>query len=143
MDQASRSGLLEDSRFKEISSLKKKQVPHQLHWFLEEDYFSDELLGLYTAEIENFKKVASEAFDIFQQATTKLLADRQLHTLGIPKFFEECIYYSWERKQHHPFFTGRFDINGGIDKTKASVIEFNADTFSTLPETIYWQPLQR
>lgn len=133
---------MEDNRFKTVPLLRKQELPQQLHWFLKEEYFTDEVLGLYHAEVENFKKVASEAFEIFQLATHKILRDKNLHLLGIPRFFEECIYYSWEKRAQHPFFMGRMDINGGIGNMPTAVIEFNADTFSTIPETTYWQPIQ-
>lgn len=142
MEKQSRSGLLEDSRFKTIPSLNKKHTPHQLHWFLDEDYFSDELVGFHPLEVKSLMDSVSEAFSIFQQATTKIINDKELHTLGIPRFFEDCIYHSWKKREQHPFFFGRFDINGGITTNQHSIIEFNADTCSTLPETLYWQPLQ-
>jgi glutathionylspermidine synthase len=141
MDQASHSGLLEDNRFREISSLKKKDVHHSLQWFLKQDYFSDELLGFAAADIGSIGRLTQDAFAIFTQATEKILRDKKLHLLGIPSFFEECIYYSWSRRETHPFLMGRFDING-TDSSNYSIIEFNADTCSTLPETLYWQPQQ-
>ena len=123
MAGANLSGRLEDNLFREIPSLKKKDVPHQLYWFLKEDYFSDELLGVQQSEIENLKRISSEAFDIFQRATEKILNDRELHLLGIPRFFEECVYHSWaKRESTFPFLLGRFDINGGLDQMLASVI---------------------
>ncbi len=136
------SGLLEDSRFKEIKNLKKKHLPHNLHWFLKEDYFSNELLGLYPFEVDKFKQVTSEAFALFERATEKILRDRELHLLGIPSFFEECIRHSWEHRNIHKFLLGRFDINGGFGHVREQVIEFNADTCSTIPETIDWQSIQ-
>lgn len=142
MDSPNRSGRLEDSRFKEVPLLKKKQAPHQLHWFLDEDYFSGELLGFHPLEVKNLMDIATDAFAVFQQATAKIIGDRELYTLGIPRWFEDCIYHSWKHRDKHPFFLGRFDINGGFGNGKHAVIEFNADTFSTLPETMHWQALQ-
>ncbi len=142
MEKASRSDRLEDNRFKEIKRLKKKHIPHRLHWYLDEDYFSEELLGIYTSEIEQFRRISEEAFYVFEKATQKLLSDNQLSILNIPSFFEDCIRYSWENKAKHPFLYGRFDINGGLKNTYGRIIEFNADTCSTLPETMFWQPLQ-
>lgn len=142
MALANHSAHLEDNRFQEVASLKKKDVPHQLHWFLKEDYFSNELLGFLPSEVNHLKDTASEAFRLFIQATDQILQDRQLHTLGIPRSFEAVIYHSWKNRNKHPFLLGRFDVNGGIDGAQSAIIEFNADTCSTLPETLYWQPLQ-
>jgi len=142
MEKGSRLDLLEDSRFKEIKRLKKKHLPHKLHWYLTEDYFSEELLGIYSAEVERMRRLAQDAFFIFEKATKKILEERKLHELGIPSFFEECIQYSWEHRKKHPFLYGRFDINGGVKNDYGRIIEFNADTCSTLPETLLWQPLQ-
>ena len=142
MGVESRSDLLEDSRFKEIKRLKKKHVPNRLHWFLGEDYFSEELLGIYRSEIEQLRRISDEAFYLFQRATDKIIADDKLSELGIPLSFQKCIIHSWKNKTKHPFLYGRFDINGGLKSDYGKIIEFNADTCSTIPETLLWQPLQ-
>ena len=90
MGVESRSDLLEDSRFKEIKRLKKKHVPNRLHWFLGEDYFSEELLGIYRSEIEKLRRISDEAFYLFQRATDKIIADDKLSELGIPLSFQKC-----------------------------------------------------
>ena len=133
---------MEDNRFKEIKSFKKKELPPQLQWFSGEDYFSEELFGFYSSEIENLKYITQEAFSIFEKATDKIIREKQLDYLDIPSFFHKTIETSWQNKFDHPFLYGRFDINGGLDNKEAKIIEFNADTCSTLPETIYWQQTQ-
>lgn len=133
---------LEDSRFKEIKRLKKKDVSHHLLWYLKQDYFTEELLGLYNFEVENFKKISTAAFTLFEKATEKIINENKLGDLGIPDFFHDCIRHTWRDRSKHPFLYGRFDINGGIKQKDTHVIEFNADTCSTLPETIHWQSLQ-
>ena len=133
---------LEDSRFKEIKRLKKKDVSHHLLWYLKQDYFTEELLGLYNFEVENFKKISTAAFTLFEKATEKIINENKLVDLGIPDFFHDCIRHTWRDRNKHPFLYGRFDINGGIKQKDTHVIEFNADTCSTLPETIHWQSLQ-
>jgi len=142
MAAESRLDRLEDSRFKEIKRLKKKHVPHRLHWYLEEDYFSEELLGIYRSEVEQLRRISDEAFYLFQRATDKIIAEQKLGELGIPLSFQKCIEHSWKNKNKHPFLYGRFDINGGLKSDYGRIIEFNADTCSTLPETLLWQPLQ-
>ena len=134
--------LLEDSRFKEVKRLRKKHIPLRLHWYLDEDYFSEELLGFHSSEIERMKRVCEEAYFVFEKATEKILSDRKLSEIGIPAHFEECIQYSWKNKETHPLLYGRFDINGGLGNSYGKIIEFNADTCSTLPETTLWQSTQ-
>lgn len=141
MGQENHSVLLEDSRFKTIKRLKKKDLPHQLYWYLKQDYFSEELLGLYREEVDTFSKTATAAFELFQSATQKVINDQKLGDFGIPKFFWDCIHYTWKNPKH-PFLFGRFDVNGGYSNTPAKIIEFNADTCSTLPESIHWQKAQ-
>lgn len=142
MAAESRLDHLEDSRFKEIKRLKKKHIPHRLHWYLDEEYFSEELLGIYRSEIEQFRRISDEAFYLFQRATDKILAEDKLGELGIPSSFKAVIEHTWKNKTKHPFLYGRFDINGGLKSDYGRIIEFNADTCSTIPETLLWQPLQ-
>lgn len=142
MEAENRLGRLEDNRFKEIKRLKKKHVSHHLLWYLKQDYFTDELLGLYNFEIENYKKLSTGAYDLFEKATHKIINENKLTDLGIPEFFHDCIRHTWKNRSKHPFLYGRFDINGGIKQPESRIIEFNADTCSTLPETIHWQSLQ-
>ncbi|WP_296383371.1 glutathionylspermidine synthase family protein [Winogradskyella sp.] len=142
MAAESRLDHLEDSRFKEIKRLKKKHVPHRLHWYLEEDYFSEELLGIYRSEVEQLRRISDEAFYLFQRATDKIIKENKLGDLGIPLSFQKCIEHTWNNKTKHPFLYGRFDINGGLKSDYGRIIEFNADTCSTIPETLLWQPLQ-
>lgn len=134
---------MEDSRFIDISKIKKKEVNHNLHWFMDDkDYFSNELLGVYNHELDLFKEMSEEAFRIFEEATQRIIDNNDLSALKIPRSFHDTIKFSWENRNSNPFLFGRFDINGGIDKNQARIIEFNADTCSTLPETILWQQEQ-
>lgn len=134
--------LMEDSRFREIKRVKKKQLLPQLQWFAGEDYFSEELLGFHLSEVEKIKFVAKEAYSIFEKATDKIINEKQLDYLNIPSYFHRIIEKTWKERSHFPFLYGRFDLNGGLDNKDVRVIEFNADTCSTLPETIYWQNTQ-
>lgn len=142
MAAESRLDRLEDKRFKEIKRLKKKHIPHRLHWYLGEDYFSEELLGIYRSEVEQLRRISDEAFYIFQRATDKIISEKKLSEIGIPETFHACIEHSWKHKNKQPFLYGRFDINGGLKANYGRIIEFNADTCSTIPETLLWHPLQ-
>lgn len=142
MVQENLSVLMEDNRFRNVPKLKKKDVPHSLHWFMGEDYFSNEIFGLFSAEVSKFKSAANSAFELFEKATEHIINEEKLSWLGIPSSFHSCIKSSWEMRKEIPMLYGRFDINGGLDNLSVKVIEFNADTCSTLPETVYWQPAQ-
>ena len=72
------SVLLEDNRFEEAKLPKKKKLPHQLHWFVEQDYFSNELLGVRSTEIESYKSIAEDAYLLFVEATKLVIAEGSL-----------------------------------------------------------------
>ncbi|WGH75519.1 glutathionylspermidine synthase family protein [Tenacibaculum tangerinum] len=131
---------MEDSRFTEIKRIKKKDAPHSLHWFMKEEVFSEELFGFFSAEVNSYKSIALQAYTLFEKATSLYLEKGNL--FGIPTEMFDLITYTWNHKEQHPFLIGRFDINGGLDNLIAKVIEFNADTCSTFPETALWQDLQ-
>ncbi len=133
---------MEDSRFKEVRKFKKKELPPNLHWYAGQEYLYEELLGIYGSEVSTFSFVAEEAYKIFEQATDKIISERSLALIGIPDFFHHTIEQSWRNRHEQPFLYGRFDISGGFDHLVAKVIEFNADTCSTLPETVLWQKIQ-
>jgi len=137
-------GLLEDSRFIKVKKLRKKDCNHRLHWFIEDkDYFSRELLGIKQSELKEMVKATHEVFDIYVDATNKLLQANKLSYLDIPAFFHECVHLSWQKRTENPFLLGRFDINGGLNNLSPKIIEFNADTCTTIPETLRWQEAQR
>jgi len=142
MVRANRSGLLGDNRFLDARIPKKKKLPHQLHWFLGEEYFTDEILGVYQSEIDRFDRIARHVFTIYKEYTEKLLNAGNLDEFRMPSLMQDLVRYSWAHKDRHPFFLGRFDVNGVFENTAGKVIEFNADTCSTLPETIIWQKKQ-
>ncbi len=134
---------MEDSRFIDIEKIGKSDINRQLHWFMDQkDYLSSELIGVYDHEVRLFEGMANDAFEIFLKATERIIDNNDLSLLKIPRSFHNTIKFSWENRKFNPFLFGRFDINGGIDQQKARVIEFNADTCSSLPETVFWQSEQ-
>lgn len=143
MVQESRSALMEDKHFVNIRNIGKHEVPNSLQWCFNDDYLSNELYGFSADEVACYKEISQEAFGIFQQATDKLIADNKLNYLGIPPSFHKAIERSWANQKSNPFLFGRFDLNGNFQDKNVKVIEFNADTCSTLPETIHWQALQQ
>jgi glutathionylspermidine synthase len=66
-----------------------------------------------------------------------------LSELGIPANLHEMIRSTWDDdRQLHLF--GRFDLAGGVDGLPIKLLEFNADTPTSLPETaiIQWAQLK-
>ncbi|GAA5025322.1 glutathionylspermidine synthase [Marivirga lumbricoides] len=133
---------MEDNRFKAASEVKNKNLPHHLKQLNDDEYFSEELLGLHPSESQHFAGIAQETFRLFEQATDKIISEKGLSYLNIPPFFHSVIEKTWKNREENPFLYGRFDINGGLDGKEAKTIEFNADTCTSLPETIHWQDIQ-
>lgn len=142
MDLVNLSDLMEDNRFVEVKKIKKKELPLTLQNFYGDDYLYEEVLGIYSSEVSKFKFIVEEGFKIFEKATDKIIAEKSLHLLNIPTFFHSTIEKSWNEREREPLLFGRFDINGGLKEKDTRIIEFNADTCTTLPETILWQKMQ-
>lgn len=115
----------------------------QLQWFYEQDYLCTQLMGINAIEVDRLKAVSMQAYRLFEQATDHIIQHHGLDSLDIPAFFQPAIIASWRDRNKVPMLLGRMDINGGIDGMDAKIIEYNADTCTTLPETILWQSLQK
>lgn len=134
--------LLEDKRFTSVDN-DLLDYPSILKWFLkQEDYLSDELVGISAGEIYHMRELCEQAFALFEEATDHMIRHDKMSYLGIPTYFQELIRFSWHNREQHPLLVGRFDVSGGIDGIPSKIIEFNADTCTMLPETLYWQPIQ-
>jgi glutathionylspermidine synthase len=136
------SARLADSRFEDAKVPKKKKLPQSLHWFHEQEYFTDEVLSVNVHEIEQYTKIAEEAYQLFVQATDLAIEENRLISFGIPANFHAFFKHSWENRDNVPYLYGRMDVNGVINRLPGKVIEFNADTCSTLPETMLYQKMQ-
>lgn len=137
------SVLLEDSRFEDADVPKKKKLPPQLHWYRAQDYLTDEMLGVFPNELAEYISVAENAYAVLVEATELAIKENRLITFGIPSSYMDLFHYSWNQRKVHPYLYGRMDINGILNKVAGKMIEFNADTCSTLPETMLWQPIQQ
>ncbi len=142
MEERNRSVPLEDDRFLDAKIPKKKKLHHSLHWFYDEEYFTDEILVVTKQEVQKYKEITEHVFNLFVETLDELVKTKDFDFLNLPEKLVDLIVYSWENKNRHPFFYGRFDVNGILNKVPGKVIEFNADTCSTVPETLVWQPHQ-
>jgi glutathionylspermidine synthase len=108
-----------------------------------EDYLTSEMVVVSDAERETYYETANRLYDRFVNAGEYVLRNNLLDTLGIPANLHELIRLSWEDDRHLHLF-GRFDFAGGVDGLPIKLLEFNADTPTSLPETaiIQWAQLK-
>lgn len=115
-------------------------------WHTNEDsfpYISDNFVCITQEEAENFYSATNELYDMFVSAAQYVIDNNLFHELGIPFNLIDAIKLSWENDVHWHLY-GRFDLAGGIDGKPIKLIEFNADTPTSLFETsaIQWEMLR-
>ncbi|WP_096015596.1 MULTISPECIES: glutathionylspermidine synthase family protein [Campylobacter] len=106
-------------------------------------YIADELVSITDDEAEKFYEAANELYDMYVAAAEYVIDNDLFHELGIPFNLVDIIKASWENDVHWHIY-GRFDLAGGIDGKPIKLIEFNADTPTSLFETaiIQWAMLK-
>ena len=106
-------------------------------------YISDEIISLTENEVENYHKASNELYDMFIKTGEYIIENNLLDELNIPFNLQELVKKSWEDDVHWHLY-GRFDLAGGIDGQPIKLIEFNADTPTSLLETalIQWAILK-
>jgi len=114
-------------------------------WHTDEDgsdYIANELVRVSETEAEAYYTAANTLYEMFIEAAQHVI-DNNLYTeLGIPANLIRMIEQSWDRDDWHLY--GRFDLAGGIDGHPIKLIEFNADTPTSLYETsiVQWALLK-
>ncbi len=116
------------------------------YWHTDNDntsYVADELVLVSNEEVEAYYEAANELYDMFAEAGQYVIDNNLFHELNIPFNLVELIKNSWENDVHWHLY-GRFDFAGGIDGKPIKLIEFNADTPTSLYETaiIQWAMLK-
>ena len=116
------------------------------YWHTDNDntsYVADELVLVSNTEVEAYYEAANELYDMFAEAGQYVIDNNLFHELNIPFNLVELIKNSWENDVHWHLY-GRFDFAGGIDGKPIKLIEFNADTPTSLYETaiIQWAMLK-
>ena len=106
-------------------------------------YISNELVSITQDEAEAFYEATNELYDMYVAAAEYVINNDLFHELGIPFNLVHTIKASWENDVHWHIY-GRFDLAGGIDGKPIKLIEFNADTPTSLFETaiIQWAMLK-
>ena len=115
-------------------------------WHTDEDntsYISDKIVSISQEEAEGYYEAANELYDMFCEAGEYVIENNLFHELDIPFNLVEIIKESWENDVHWHLY-GRFDLAGGIDGKPIKLIEFNADTPTSLFETaiVQWAMLK-
>ncbi|QCR23038.1 glutathionylspermidine synthase family protein [Pontibacter sp. SGAir0037] len=112
-------------------------------WVVEEDcanYVPGEAVLLPEKEADSLLEATETLYDMLVQAVPDDLPDPFLTVLGIPENLWQLVRHSWQdERQWHLY--GRFDLALTPDGPK--LIEFNADTATSIPETavVQWASL--
>ncbi len=110
-------------------------------WHTDSDgskYVNDALVQITQEEAEAYYTATNEIYDMYVQAAEYVIENDLFFELGIPFNLVEMIKKSWENDVHWHIY-GRFDLAGGIDGDPIKLIEFNADTPTSLFETALLQ----
>lgn len=110
-------------------------------WHTDSDgtkYINDELIEVTQKEAEAYYEATNEIYDMFVEAAEYVIENNLFFELGIPFNLIEAIKKSWENDVHWHIY-GRFDLAGGVDGKNIKLIEFNADTPTSLFETTLLQ----
>lgn len=116
-------------------------------WHTDKDntsYISDEVVQITHDEANDYYEAANELYDMFCEAGEYVIQNNLFHEINIPFNLIDLIKKSWEDDVHWHLY-GRFDFAGGIDGHPIKLIEFNADTPTSLFETaiIQWAMLKK
>ena len=112
-------------------------------WTIEDtcqNYVAREAVQLPEADAEALLAAADTLYDMLTQAVPDDLPDEFLRRLAIPENLWAAVRHSWHDERHWHLY-GRFDLALTADGPK--LLEFNADTATSLPETavVQWASL--
>ena len=106
-------------------------------------YVADEIVVINSDEADAYYEAANELYEMFTEAGEYVIENELFHEIGIPFNLVEAVKMSWDNDVHWHLY-GRFDFAGGIDGKPIKLIEFNADTPTSLFETsiLQWAMLK-
>ena len=112
-------------------------------WAMEDacqNYVAREAVQLPETEAETLLQAADTLYDMLVQAIPDPIPDEFLQQLAIPANLWAAVRHSWDDERHWHLY-GRFDLALTPDGPK--LLEFNADTATSLPETtvVQWASL--
>ena len=107
-------------------------------------YISNDVVVLSEDEANAYYEATNELYDMFCEAGQYVIDNDLFHDINIPFNLVEIIKESWEEDVHWHLYS-RFDLAGGMDGKAIKLIEFNADTPTSLFETaiIQWALLKK
>ncbi|GAA4379284.1 glutathionylspermidine synthase family protein [Hymenobacter koreensis] len=103
-------------------------------------YLATEAVQLTERQAEELLNAADTLYDMLVQAIPDPIPDDLLQLLAIPQNLWGAVRHSWNDERHWHLY-GRFDLASTPEGPK--LIEFNADTATSLPETavVQWASL--
>ncbi len=115
-------------------------------WHTDQDntsYIADELVQITEEEANAYYEATNELYDMFCEAGDYIIDNNLFHEINIPFNLVNLIKESWENDVHWHLYS-RFDLAGGINGKPIKLLEFNADTPTSLFETaiIQWAMLK-
>lgn len=135
--------MVKTDKVKPISPALMEEVG--MTWHTDSDgtpYVPNEIIRVTEAEAEAYYDAANELYDMYTQAAQHVIDNDLFFELDIPFNLISQIKRSWDSEDRHLY--GRFDLAGGIDGLPIKLIEFNADTPTSLFETavVQWALLK-
>jgi glutathionylspermidine synthase len=106
------------------------------------NYLNEKVIEVTETEANNYYKAVQELYEMFTHAAQHVIDNELFTQLSIPENLIEIIKYTWENDKNWQIY-GRFDLSGGLDNKPIKLIEFNADTATSIPETalVQWAHL--
>ena len=129
-----------------INPLNDEQLDEAfLSWYKEdgESFIADELVLVKEKEAKAYYEAGNAIYDMYIEAGDYIIENNLLDEIGIPFNLQDLVKSSWDNDVHWHIY-GRFDFAGGIDGKDIKLIEFNADTPTTLYESsvLQWMLLK-
>ncbi|WP_187477536.1 glutathionylspermidine synthase family protein [Amniculibacterium sp. G2-70] len=107
------------------------------------DYYNEQNAYTFSLdEINKIEKATNEIFDLCIRTVDFIVEENLLQDFKIPSQYHEIIKKSW--KEDHISFYGRFDLGYNSNTQEIKLLEFNADTPTSLVEAsiVQWFWLQ-
>ncbi len=107
------------------------------YWHTDPDktpYVASEIVEITSDEADAYYEASNELYEMFVEAGEYVIENELFHEIGIPFNLIDAVKLSWDNDVHWHLY-GRFDFAGGIDGKPIKLIEFNADTPTSLFET--------
>jgi len=107
------------------------------YWHTDPDstpYVASEIVEITPDEADAYYEASNELYEMFVEAGEHVIENELFHEIGIPFNLIDAVKMSWDNDIHWHLY-GRFDFAGGVDGKQIKLIEFNADTPTSLFET--------